>query len=236
MGSSAGRDKTGSFRVSALVCLLLGLALTSPLTAEDKPPAPQPAPSEKAQEPNRAAASSQAEAETAALDKAFSAAPGDPQALIKNLEAFLQRYPQSARREQVLRMIYKQALQANDPRKAAETAEKLLEFNPDDPDLLGTLTDLYGRQGRSGEPRQGAQLRDAVHPARGEADGGVAARRNSRGEVDGGARALPRHGLFHARDKSTPNRVRASKPWPTSKKVWPSTRRRRWRSNSATRP
>jgi len=130
----------------ALVLLLLGLAMASPLAAEDQHPAPQPAPSEKAQEPNRAAAPSQAEAETAALDKAFSAAPGDPQALIKNLEAFLEEFPQSARREQVLRTIYKQALQGNDPLKAATTAERLLELNPDDPELLSALTDLYDRQ------------------------------------------------------------------------------------------
>jgi thiol-disulfide isomerase/thioredoxin len=144
MSSHASRKGIGAFRVAALVLLLLGLAMTSPLAAEDQHPAPNPAPPENAQDSNRATDSS--EAETAALDKAFSASPGDPQALIKNLEAFLEKYPESPRREQVLRIIYKQALQGNDPRKAAATAEKLLELNPDDPDLLGALTDLYGRR------------------------------------------------------------------------------------------
>jgi thiol-disulfide isomerase/thioredoxin len=146
MSSRAGCNKTATLRMPALVLLLLALAVTSVLTAEEKRPARQPAPSEKAQEPRGAASSSEAEAETEALNKAFSTSASDPQALIKNLEAFLEKYPKSTRREQVLRTIYKQALQGNDSRKAAETAEKLLEFNPEDPDLLSVLTDLYGRR------------------------------------------------------------------------------------------
>ena len=145
MSSCAGRNKTDAFRVLALV-LLFGFALTLPLAAEDQKPAPPPAPSEKARDVDRAAPSSEAETESAALDEAVSVSQGNPQALIKNLEAFLEKYPKTARREQVLRTIYRQALQGNDPRKAAATAEKLLELNPQDADLLGALTDLYGRQ------------------------------------------------------------------------------------------
>ena len=146
MGSRRRRLGIGKSRVWALVCLWLGPVLTSPLSAQDKPPAPQTATSESARDSSRAAGSSQPDTESAALDKAVSASPGDPQALIKNLETFLGKYPRSARREQVLRTIYKLALQGNDPRKAAETGEKLLEFNPEDPDLLSALTDLYGRR------------------------------------------------------------------------------------------
>jgi thiol-disulfide isomerase/thioredoxin len=132
--------------MSALALLMLALAMASPLAAQDKHPARKSPPAENARDSAGTAAPSQPEAEAAALDKAFSAAPGDPQALIKNLEAFLEEYPHSARREQVLRTIYKQALQGNDPRKAAEAAEKLLATKPDDPELLGALTDLYDRQ------------------------------------------------------------------------------------------
>jgi thiol-disulfide isomerase/thioredoxin len=146
MSSGAGGNKTAATRMPTAVLLLLALAMTSALTAEEKHPAQRAAPFEKAQEPPGAASSSQAEAETEALNKAFSTSASDPQALIKNLEAFLEKYPKSARREQVLRTIYKQALQGNDSRKAAETAEKLLAFNPEDPDLLSALTDLYGRR------------------------------------------------------------------------------------------
>ena len=99
---------------------------TRPLTEK---PAPSPNPSEE---------------ET--LRKLSELSPHDPQALIKGLEDFLGRFPESPRREQVLRTLYRQALEANDPSKAIAAAEKLLERNAEDPDLLSGLTDLYDRQ------------------------------------------------------------------------------------------
>lgn len=86
------------------------------------------------------------EEETQALEKVLRSAEGNPQALVKNLEGFLSRFPESPRRAQVLRTIYKQALQANDPQKAAAAAEKLLELNPDDLGLLSTVVDLLDGQ------------------------------------------------------------------------------------------
>jgi thiol-disulfide isomerase/thioredoxin len=114
----------------SLICLAV-LCAPVPLHPQEKKPAPRPAPAQE---------------ESAALDKALQVPSNDPQALIESLEDFLARFPQSARREQVLRTIYKQALQANDPRKATATAEKLLELSPDDPDLLSGIIDLLGRQ------------------------------------------------------------------------------------------
>ena len=118
------------FSLVSLICLAILFARV-PLHAEEKKPAPRPSPAQE---------------ESEALDKALQVSPNDPQALIKSLEDFLARFPESVRREQVLRTIYKQALQANDPRKAAATAEKLLELSPDDPDLLSAIVDLLDRQ------------------------------------------------------------------------------------------
>ncbi len=101
-------------------------------------PSPTPAPS--------AAIPTPPEEESRALDEAFDSASGNPQKLIHDLEKFLARYPESPRREQVLRTIYKQALQANDPRTATVYAEKLLERSPEDPDLLATLVNLLDRE------------------------------------------------------------------------------------------
>ena len=98
-----------------------------------------------AQAPKQGAPSTSAQDEADALDKAVSSAQRDPQALIKNLEDFLARFPQSARREQVLGSIYRQALQSNQPHIAAEYAEKLLEIHPEDPNLLSSLVDLLDR-------------------------------------------------------------------------------------------
>jgi thiol-disulfide isomerase/thioredoxin len=84
--------------------------------------------------------------ESRALQDAFRSSEDNPQVLIKNLEAFLERFPASAQREQVLQFIYKSALRANDPQTAAQYGEKLLALKPDDPALLSSLVDLFDRQ------------------------------------------------------------------------------------------
>ena len=86
------------------------------------------------------------EEEARALDAALEAGRNDLQQLIKNLEEFLVRFPRSSRREQVLRTIYKQASQSNDTPAAAAAAERLLDFAPDDAELLSSLVDLYDRK------------------------------------------------------------------------------------------
>lgn len=111
--------------------------------AQENPPAKAPS---VAGREEKAAKSSLEDQETETLEKAFDSAAGNPQALIRNLEDFLTRFPQSPRREQVLRAIFKQAMQANDPEKAATTGEKLLEVNPEDISLLSALVDLLDRQ------------------------------------------------------------------------------------------
>jgi len=98
------------------------------------------------QKPKPQAPTGSAEDESDALDEAISSAQRDPQALIKNLQGFLARFPQSPRREQVLRTIFREALQANDPGTATAYAEKLLEAHPDDPALLASLVDLLDRE------------------------------------------------------------------------------------------
>ena len=84
--------------------------------------------------------------EEQALQEAIRSAENNPQALIKNLEGFLQRFPASPLRQQVLEVIYSSALRANDPQTAIESGEKLLGLKADDPALLSSLVDLLGRQ------------------------------------------------------------------------------------------
>jgi thiol-disulfide isomerase/thioredoxin len=100
--------------------------------------------------PRRVGAAQQAtpppEDEAQALQTAIRSAQGNPQELILNLEDFLRRFPQSARRVEVLRTIYQQAARANDPEKALWAAEQLRVLKPDDPGLLVTLVDLLNRE------------------------------------------------------------------------------------------
>jgi thiol-disulfide isomerase/thioredoxin len=92
-----------------------------------------------------AQASSDAD-EQSALNDAFRSAEGNPQILIKKLEAFLVRFPQSPRRELVLRTICNYAMQANAPDVAVQYGQMLLQIAPNDPALLSVLIEAVGRQ------------------------------------------------------------------------------------------
>ncbi len=122
-------------RDAGVACLAALVALAPLFAVEQKKPPAKPAPE-----------ASQESEESQTLTEALEAGPSDPQKLIQNLEAFLARFPQSTRRERVLRTIYRLALESNDPRKAAEAAEKLLEENPEDLEMLAGVVDLLSRQ------------------------------------------------------------------------------------------
>jgi len=96
--------------------------------------------------PQAAAQPSQEMQESQALQDAVRSAEDNPQALIKNLEGFLERFPATTRREQVLEAIYKSAFRSNDPQTAIEYGEELLGLRPDDAVLLGSLVDVLERQ------------------------------------------------------------------------------------------
>ncbi len=118
------------------------------LSLGQESPPPKPAPKTTTDQTTAKPTPSPEQEQSEALDQAFRSAAGNPQILIKNLEDFLVRFPQSQHRVEVLRTIFRQALQANDPQKATTYAEKLLDLNPADPQLLSSLVDLLDRQVR----------------------------------------------------------------------------------------
>ncbi|MGA2632108.1 MAG: redoxin family protein [Terriglobia bacterium] len=126
--------------VGALTLLAFLVSLAAALAAQEPAPkAPKPA--------GEAMPQSAADAESEALDKIFQAPSTDPQAEIQKLEDFLTRFPASAYREQVLRVIQKRALESNDAQRAAGAMERLVALHPEDPDLLSAAADLLDRQG-----------------------------------------------------------------------------------------
>jgi thiol-disulfide isomerase/thioredoxin len=126
---------------------LLGLLfLLSPISLPAFQSVQHPAPPSAAP-PKAAAQPSSEDQELQALKDAVNSSASSPQALIKNLQAFLERFPKTSRRERVLTVIYQSALQANDAQTAIEYGEKLLELKPDDVGLLSSLVDLLDRQG-----------------------------------------------------------------------------------------
>lgn len=135
--SSVRHDWRGIFaRFTLSVCIFATLASPSLRAA-------QPAPGPSGAIPS-AQTSTDVE-EQAALDDAFRSAEGNPQALIKNLDAFLTRFPKSSRREIVLRTICTYAMDANAPDVVAHYGQMLLEMAPDDPQVLTSVLDALSR-------------------------------------------------------------------------------------------
>ncbi|MBZ5669924.1 MAG: TlpA family protein disulfide reductase [Acidobacteriia bacterium] len=115
--------------VAACRQLPLGAAQSAAKPVEEKLPAKTPS-----------------EDEGKALQEAFQSAENNPQALIKNLEDFLTRFPKTSRRELVLRTICREAMEANAPGVTVKYGEMLLEMSPDDPGLLSMLIEALERQ------------------------------------------------------------------------------------------
>jgi thiol-disulfide isomerase/thioredoxin len=124
-----------------------GLLWLNPVSLSAVPAAQNP--STQAAPPAQTAEAASREAaqqELQALQDAVRSSEDNPQVLIKNLEAFLERFPASARREQVLQFVYKSALRANDPQTAIRYGEQWLALKPDDPALLSSLVSLLDGQ------------------------------------------------------------------------------------------
>ena len=73
-----------------------------------------------------------AQTEQDELRKAIDEASNDRAALVKNLEAFLKKYPESAQRPQIYRALVESSLQLRDFARATDYAERMVSLNPED--------------------------------------------------------------------------------------------------------
>ncbi len=81
------------------------------------------------------------------LQKAIDDAANDRAAVVKNLEAFLKRYPEASQRPQIYRALVESSLQLRDFPRALDYSERLVSLNPDDISntvLTIQLLDRYG--------------------------------------------------------------------------------------------
>jgi len=81
------------------------------------------------------------------LQKALDDAENDRAALVRNLEAFLQKYPESSLRPQVYRALVEATLQLRDFDRATQYAERLVALKPDDPAINILSIQLLERYG-----------------------------------------------------------------------------------------
>ncbi len=73
------------------------------------------------------------------LRRAIESSSGSPTEFMKNLEAYLQKYPQSARRAEIDRELYKTAVEQRDRNRTITYAERLLVSSGRDVDVLTSL-------------------------------------------------------------------------------------------------
>jgi thiol-disulfide isomerase/thioredoxin len=81
------------------------------------------------------------------LQKAIDDSANDRAALVKNLEVFLKKYPESEHRPQIYRALVESSLQLRDFSRAVDYSERLVSLNPEDISntvLTIQLLDRYG--------------------------------------------------------------------------------------------
>jgi thiol-disulfide isomerase/thioredoxin/regulator of sirC expression with transglutaminase-like and TPR domain len=66
------------------------------------------------------------------LQQAVSTAGNDRAMLVRNLEAFLNKYPETQKRSQIYRALVEASLQLRDNARASDYAERIVALNPDD--------------------------------------------------------------------------------------------------------
>lgn len=82
------------------------------------------------------------------LRRAIEASAGSPTEFLKNLEAYLQQYPLSIRRNEIERELYKTAVEQRDQNRSITYAEKIVVSNQKDVEVLTALvTKLRERRG-----------------------------------------------------------------------------------------
>jgi thiol-disulfide isomerase/thioredoxin len=81
------------------------------------------------------------------LRKAIDDAGNDRAALVKNLEAFLKKYPESTQRQQIYRALVESSLQLRDFPRAMDYAERMVSLNPNDVSNMVLTIELLERYG-----------------------------------------------------------------------------------------
>ena len=128
--------------------ILLGFAFfTSPARSQRPLPSdPLPAPPVVVKKPAAKAAPKEPSPDEE-LQQAINSAANDRAALLRNLEAFLKKYPDSSQRPQIYRALVEASLQLRDNTRAADYAERIIALAPEDMSMTLLTIELLERSG-----------------------------------------------------------------------------------------
>jgi len=81
------------------------------------------------------------------LQQTIDNAGNDRAALVRNLEAFLKKYPQASQRTRIYRALVEASLQLRDSARAMQYAERIVALSPDDMSITLLTIQLLERNG-----------------------------------------------------------------------------------------
>src|SRR3984893_899965 len=151
------------------VSILLSVILLSPVSAvlisaqDQNKPASPPTPEAQRQgqkpSPEKNVSQPKALSPSEELQQTINVAGNDRVALVRNLEAYLVKYPESPQRPQIYRALVEASLQLRDINRAADYAERIVALTPEDISITLVAIQLLQRTGDE------AGLRRAVNYA-----------------------------------------------------------------------
>src|SRR5215469_11962529 len=121
-----------SSRLVGVVLLLLGFMPLSSVCQEKQNASQDAAPSAPSAKPLSAkeAAARELALEQQDLQKAIELAGNDRAAMVRNLQEFLKKYPESSQRPQIYRALVESSLQLRDFATATEYSERMVALTP----------------------------------------------------------------------------------------------------------
>ena len=130
----------------ALMAILSASLAAVPASARQNEPQSANPPGTKSPAP-KPSASTKAPSESEELQKAIDRAGNDRASLVRNLEEFLQDYPESRQRPQIYRALVEASLQLRDSPRATDYAERIVALTPEDMSMTMLAIQLLERSG-----------------------------------------------------------------------------------------
>jgi thiol-disulfide isomerase/thioredoxin len=140
--------RPGLFIAIASAVIFLQLSNPASVRAQNEnKPNPPAAPQEQKPAPGKNTSPTKAPSAAEELQQAIDNAGNDRAALVRNLEAYLAKYPDSPQRPQIYRALVEANLQLRDTPRAADYAERVVALVPEDMSIALVAIQLLQRSG-----------------------------------------------------------------------------------------
>jgi thiol-disulfide isomerase/thioredoxin len=139
--------RTGLLIAIAWAAILLNLSNSALVWAQENKASASASPKEQKPGPEKNTPPTKAPSATEELQQAIASAGNDRAALVRNLEAYLVKYPDSPQRPQIYRALVEANLQLRDTARAADYAERVVALVPEDMSIALVAIQLLQRSG-----------------------------------------------------------------------------------------